>query len=178
MDKQEDKELAKRILLEILRQNAGKMEGKTRLYKAFYFAHLFYYKSGHGLLSDWPIVHMPNGPGIEAASDLLRELQGDDLIDMGTQPNGPFFEYWFALKKSSPSSLGPNETEAIRLAVEFVKDMTAAELSDKSHQRSWWKGQPGRPLNIYVDLLDDDEYDQDTAQIDRISRDVSAVFGP
>lgn len=177
MDAQENRELAKRILLEILRQTNGRMEGKTRLYKAFYFAHLFYYKHGHGLLSDWPIVRMPRGPGIDSANDLLRELRDDGFISMGVQQNGPYDECWYELASDRPPDLDSKEIEAIRLAVEYIKEMNASEVSDKSHLRSWWKGKDGYPMNIYVDLLDDDEYDEDSAQIDRINQDVSAVFG-
>ena len=51
---------------ELIRQSAGdRIEGKTRLFKAFYFAHLFYARSAVDYLTDWPIVRMPQGPGID-----------------------------------------------------------------------------------------------------------------
>ena len=35
---------------------------KTNLFKAFYHAHLEFARTQPGYLSNWPIVHMPNGP--------------------------------------------------------------------------------------------------------------------
>lgn len=34
-----------RVILEILRKADGEFDGKARLYKACYFAHLFYFES-------------------------------------------------------------------------------------------------------------------------------------
>jgi hypothetical protein len=38
-----DKERAKRVIVEILRQAGGEL-GKTKLFKAFWLAHLYYFK--------------------------------------------------------------------------------------------------------------------------------------
>ena len=70
--RRDESKKAKQIIKEIIRQAGGRLDGKTRLYKAFYLAHLFYFERSPGLLSDWPIVKMPNGPGID---------DGDILID-------------------------------------------------------------------------------------------------
>ncbi|MBP87557.1 MAG: hypothetical protein CMJ64_12665 [Planctomycetaceae bacterium] len=60
-----EKDRAKRIIIEIIRQADGSFERKTNLYKAFYHAHLKYAADNPGYLSKWPIVRMPRGPGID-----------------------------------------------------------------------------------------------------------------
>ena len=50
---------AQQVLLELIQDAGGVWEGKKRLYKAFYFAHLYYAEERPGLLTDWPIVRMP-----------------------------------------------------------------------------------------------------------------------
>ena len=179
MDAQENRELAKRILLEILRQNSGRVKATTRLYKAFYMAHLYYYQKGWGLLSDWPIVHMPNGPGIHRGLELLQELEDDGCIKISQQQKGPYLEAVYELVSPDPSELRGQQVEAIKAAVDFVRGKSAAELSDLTHEfsRSWNNGQNGDPLNIYVDILDDKEYERIAEELDQINQDVSAVFG-
>ena len=71
--KQPNKECAKRLILEILRQAGGEIE-KTKIFKAFWLAHLYYSKIAPGYLTDWPIVRMPNGPGIDRGDQLIVEL--------------------------------------------------------------------------------------------------------
>ena len=56
---------AKQVILEIIRQSKGRLTGKTRLYMAFYVAHLLYAEQEAGYLTVWPIVKMPFGPGID-----------------------------------------------------------------------------------------------------------------
>jgi hypothetical protein len=52
------------VIIELLRTAAGEWTGKTKLYKAFYFAHLYFANEHPGQLTDWPIARMPEGPGI------------------------------------------------------------------------------------------------------------------
>jgi hypothetical protein len=54
---------AQRLVLELIRSAGGAWDGKARLFKAFYFAHLYYARSEPGILTDWPIVRTPRGPG-------------------------------------------------------------------------------------------------------------------
>ena len=65
---------AKQVLVELIRAAGGEWTGLTKLYKAFYLAHLYYAESAPGYLTNWPIVKMPNGPGIESGEALLNEL--------------------------------------------------------------------------------------------------------
>lgn len=85
-----DRLLAKKIIVEIIRQAGGKWIGKTKLYKAFYFAHLYYFESAPDYLSDWPIVRMPNGPGIDSGDELLRELAATGVLTRDFVPEGPY----------------------------------------------------------------------------------------
>jgi hypothetical protein len=49
---------------------------------------------------------------------------------------------------------------AVEKAVKWVEGKTAPELSRETHDysRSWQMGSDGDELNIYVDLMDDEEY--------------------
>src|SRR5262249_11867399 len=66
---------AQDVILEILRSADGEWTGKARLFKAFYFAHLYYASERPGRLTDWPIVRMPQGPGIDRSEELFEELK-------------------------------------------------------------------------------------------------------
>jgi hypothetical protein len=156
-----DNENAKQVICQIIAAAGGRLEGKLRLFKAFYFAHLFYWQQGTGVLTDHPIVRMPMGPGIDKSEALLGALQGEGRIRIGTRANGPFREYIYEL--ASPVEVDPSNPRyrAIEEAVEWVRDKTAGELSLETHlySRSWRNEADGQVLDIYSDLLDDEEYE-------------------
>ncbi len=159
----EDLQLAKQIVLEIVRQSPGdEIVGKVKLFKAFYFAHLYFAKLNAGLLSEWPIVKMPHGPGIDAFDTILQELLSEQAIETDTANVGPFKAALYRAT-GKPLACGPlpqNAIDAIRSAVEFVAEKKGAQLSDITHEhsRSWNEAQLGEELSIYLDLLSDEDY--------------------
>lgn len=161
--REEDFQRAKQIVLEIVQQSTGnEIVGKVKLVKAFYFAHLYFARSNAGLLSEWPIVKMPNGPGIDNFDMILEALQDEQTIETKATNVGPF-EAGCYRATGKPLDCGPlpsNAIDAIRRAVEFVAPKTGAQLSDITHEhsRSWNGAQLGEELSIYLDLLSDEDY--------------------
>ena len=156
-----DKNRAKQIIAEIVRLHGGEIPTKTSLFKAFYFAHLYYAKEAPGYLSDWPIVRMPNGPGIHEADSLLDEMVAEGTLSMRQTRIGPYDALCYRLKKNTiPEGLSLEEIEAIKAAVDFVKDKSASELSSITHEfsRSWRLAADGDELNIYIDLEPEEQY--------------------
>src|SRR4051812_23617273 len=96
-----DKSRAKQIIVEIIRLSGGRLESKTRLFKIFYFAHLYFAKDNPGYLSDWTIVRMPHGPGIDTAESLIRELVEEKVIDVCRGDLGPYSPVLFRLLDDS-----------------------------------------------------------------------------
>lgn len=157
-----NKDQAKRVILEIIRQAGGEI-GKTKLFKAFWLAHLFYSKKAPGYLSDWPIVRMPKGPGIDRADSLLNELIATGNVRRTHQPKGPFTEINCSLtEKPIDTDLPQSAVLAVKEAVEYVCSHTAESISDLSHEfsRSWNNTPDGEELNIYSDLIPDDVYEE------------------
>jgi uncharacterized phage-associated protein len=154
-----EEERAKRIILEIARCS-GIIEGKTRLYKIFYFAHLIFAKRSGGYLSEWPIVRMPFGPGIDDADTLLDELTSSGQLEAKDSPIGPYPGKKYRSLISSPADMPLEAISAIQEAVQFAEGYSASELSDLTHEhsRSWKNTENGKPLNVYVDLLSDESY--------------------
>ena len=172
-----DRNRAKQIITEIIRI-AGTVKTKTHLHKMFYFAHLWYAKREPDYLSDWPIVRMPRGPGIEGADALLHELIAEGTIEARTVSIGPHSATEYrTLGDEIPDSLSPEAIDAIREAVVFAKEKTAAELSEITHEysHSWQESEDGSELNIYVDLLADDEYEAMKARMQQNISDLRAI---
>jgi len=153
---------AKTVILGILQESGGAFCGKTRLFKAFYLAHLYHFKSRQGVLSDYPIVRMPLGPGIESSESLFESLIADGLLHLGARSNGPYVEEVFTLLNNTPVSLTEDELASIREALNFVENLSGTEVSRRMHEysKSWRSTAPGREMNIYADLLSDDDYNQ------------------
>ena len=167
------------VVVEIVRQAGGELTGKSRLFQAFYLAHLFYADAEPGYLTDWPIVRMPNGPGIDASDVLLGALQARGLLRVDTVPIGPYWAAAYKLvEKVALPELPEAATKAIREAVEFVKSRSAAEMTELTHEysRSWAEARDGQELNIYVDLIPDDAYERRRLDLEALDRRVLAAF--
>jgi hypothetical protein len=159
---QNQREQAKQVICEIVATAGGKLVGKVRLHKAFYYAHLYYWQQGTGVLTSYPVVRLPFGPAIDDGPGVVAELVREGKLRVSQQPNGPYKETVFEL--AQPFQIDPNgpRFQAIEDAVELVKSKTAVELSEETHlySRSWQASENGQELDIYTDLLDDMEYQQ------------------
>ena len=175
-----DRDRAVSVILEILRQAGSAGLGRIQLYKAFWLAHLFYAKDNPGYLTDWPIVRMPRGPGINMGTILLRELENAGKLKQTTEYVGPFQEFRCrSVATATNPQMSADEVEAIRQAYEFVKGKTATELSEYSHEysRSWREMADGSELDIYNDLIqDDDEYNERKDALDAAMKATEDVF--
>ena len=159
--KMQDKEIAKTIIVEIVRQAGGVLDNKTNLYKAFYYAHLHFAEKRGYYLSMWPIVKMPYGPGIESFDLLLGELMTERQIECVPCERGDCHGFCFrVLPESFRSSLPVGAEQAIAHALKKVEGKSAKRVSQQSHldSRSWREAADGEELNIYLDLLDENEY--------------------
>jgi len=159
---------AKEVIKEILRQ-AGDL-GKTNIFKAFWLAHLYYSKNARGYLTDWPIVRMPNGPGIDQGDSLLLQLIHSGDVVRTYEAVGPFTEINCRLAKQSKDKKSPlpqAAIKAIKLAVSDVKGRRATQVSKWSHEfsRSWNNTRDGVELDIYTDLIPDDVYEERRQQL-------------
>lgn len=170
---------AKRVIAALIKQAGGTFTGKTRLYKAFYIAHLLYAEQQRGYLTNWPIVRMPHGPGIDGGDELIAELELSGVVELHKVPEGPWTTTCYQLTgEHAGNKLSAAETRAIKQAVEFVRKKTASELSELTHEhsRSWIEARDGQPLDIYIDLIPDDDFDRRKREIDTVHRELIAVW--
>ena len=172
-----DKGQAKKVIAEILRQAGGEL-GKTKLYKAFWLAHLFYCKSTRGYLTDWPIVRLPKGPGINNGDRLLAEMEQAGTVRVEHVPKGPFTEICCKLIAASPDDLPEAAIAAIASAINELKDHTADSISALSHEqsRSWATTPNGHELDIYSDLIPDDVYAERQRELQSLKKAYESLF--
>jgi hypothetical protein len=169
---------AKRIIWEILRQAGGELS-KAKLFKAFWLAHLYYCKMARGYLSDWPIVRLPTGPGIDRADRLLLELAEAGHVVQNHVPRGPFVEISCQTTTKVMSGELPGEAvAAIQAAVDDVKKHSAEEISEWSHEfsRSWRNTPNGSELDIYSDLIPDDVYEERKQELAEMKKAYEGLF--
>jgi len=154
--------LAKTILFEIVRQDGGAFFGKTRLNKVFYAAHLFHWTNHTGVLSDYPIVRMPKGPAVDNLDMLLSSLESEGLIHIASRPNGPFREQVYTSITDVETLLSQEQIDSIKMAVAWAAGKRGVELSDIAHDfsRTWDETPNGGQMDIYLDLLSDEEYSE------------------
>jgi hypothetical protein len=165
------REAAKDVICELIAAAGGALRGKVRLNKAFYFAHLYYWRDAGDLLTDYPIVRLPLGPCIDDAHDLLGELVEARRLNVSTAPIGPYEEYVYRLADGSCAvDAASPRGRAILEAVAFVENKSGAELSEITHEHSWsWLTTPnGDEMNIYIDLVDHSELAEIRNQIEQV----------
>ena len=68
---------------------------------------------------------------------------------------------------------------AIQQAADFVKDKTAVQLSQLTHEysRSWIQGKNGDILDVYIDVIPDDEYERRDMQLQKLEAEFKEVLG-
>jgi len=171
---------AKKIIVELVRQAGGQFQNKTNLFKAFWKAHLAYAASSPGYLSTWPIVRMPNGPGIEDFDLLLSEMLSDGWLTIDETEVGPYRAMVFKLGPNCPPPTLPEAAiEAIQEGVKAVDGKSATTVSDDSHRQSrvWREAKDGEELDIYLDLMNDKERDQREANLAALANAIGANYG-
>jgi len=164
---------ARDVILQIIRDADGEWSGKTRLYKAFYFAHLYYANERPGLLTDWPIARMPQGPGIHNGDALLGDLVREGYLTVEVFHEGPYPEYRYRLTEAGRQAgdLHGAVRWAIKEATIFCQGKTAAELSQITHERSrsWNQAKDGDILDVHIDTIPDGEYAEREREIMRLT---------
>jgi len=175
-----DAQTAKRILCAIIQEEGGKLDGKVRLYKAFYWAHLSYFQKFSGVLSEYPMARMPQGPGIDHGEDLIFELQAEGLISVEETPiAGRNPEMSFRLTAGFKVNATDEEMEAIRDGVAKIRGKTGTQVSAETHEcsRVWNRKRDGQILNIYEDLLTEDEYECAKNADQEVKAVLDGIFG-
>ncbi len=171
---------AQRVLLELIRNAGATWDGKTKLFKAFYFAHLYYAGKEPGLLTDWPIVRTPQGPGIHKSFPLLQGLVKNGYLIVEPIQEGPYPEYRYRLteKAATEPPLTEDARAAIKAAADFVLPRTASELSQltRERSRSWLEAKDGDLLDIYIDLIPDDEYEKGQEQLADLDQQITTAL--
>ena len=169
-----DRERAKLIIAEIIRQAGGSFRNKTNLYKAFYHAHLRFAETQSGYLSNWPIVKMPRGPGINDGSKLIAELVNEGILDLDDNvidEEKGISAICFELIGEAKGELSTEAIEAIKLGVQQVAGKTAAQVSSDAYEvsRSSRDARDGEELNIYLDLIPEEEFARREEDLKRLS---------
>lgn len=171
---------AQNVILEILRNTDGEWSGKTKLFKAFYLAHLYYATDRPGMLTDWPIARMPEGPGIDQSKKLFDELLDQGLLTIEQIHEGPYPEHRYRLTDAGKTAPRPPAAAqaAIEKAATFCHCKTRAELSELTHElsRSWKEGKDGDLLNIYIDTMSDEEYEACRNNVEQMSCLLPEIF--
>lgn len=167
---------AQQVILEILRQAGGRLD-KVRLYKAFYHAHLNYAERCPGFLSSWPIARMPRGPGIDGGSKLLDELKHDGLLSQEGDRDSAQYCLSGTIPEGEP--LSEDALLAIRQATELVLAQTPEEASEHAHNssRAWREGRNGDILNIYTDMVPEEEFRRRQDSLSELDRELQNIFG-
>ena len=155
---------AKKLIVGLVAASDGKLVGKLRLYKAFCRAHLLYFEETGLELTGYPIVHMPNGPGIDNAAELIDELRQDGVLNEAIGNTDRAHERIYTTVGEATVEQDPEKSEAIRKAVEWANALTYKELKDGSHNRSWRESGMGAEQNVFLDVVEDARIDDMRAE--------------
>jgi hypothetical protein len=151
---------AKKIIVELVRQAGGQFQNKTNLFKAFWKAHLDYAANNAGYLSNWPMIRTQNGPAIGDFDLLMSEMLADGWLTIDEADVGSHRSMLFKLGPSCPPPALPKAAvEAIGEGVKSVGGTLGNGSNDESLRQSrvWRETKDGEEMEIYLDLIGDDE---------------------
>jgi len=171
---------ARELVLEILRQAGPNGLGKTKLFKAFYFAHVYYAKERPERLTDWPIARMPQGPGIHNHGELLGGMQRDGSVTVELVSEGPYREYRYRVADvAAGQGLDGAALAAVREAASYCMDKTAAQLSEITHEysRAWNGARDGDVIDVTLDAIEPGEYEEREQGLRRLDAMLTNILG-
>lgn len=159
---------ARDLLWQIIAMAGGELSGKTRLNKVFYEAHMNSWNDSAKMLTDYPIVRLPHGPGVDNLDVLIEELVEQGRLRVEAQKNGPYLEFVYRLREAPPADPETFRVNAIQKALQETSEFTGKELSQRSHDRSrvWNQRTNGQELDIYADAVEQSEIDEVRRQIE------------
>jgi hypothetical protein len=174
-------ERARQIIVEVLHQAGGELTSRAALSRAFYFAHLYYADRAPGYLGFWPILRAPDGPVIGQLGDLLTELVGKGVVELGHVEQGPYttMSYRLTSREQRGEGLETEAVQAIQDAVNVVQQTSPAELGEliRQHSRSWRMTADGEEMRvIYIDSGADDEHDERDRNLREIGNSLEKVL--
>lgn len=106
------------------------------------------------------MVHMPNGPGIDNAQELIDELMEAGVLREVVGNGDRTRERVYTIEGVVPIEEDVDKLDAIRRAVAWANGLTEKELKDGSHNRSWRESESGEEQNIFIDVLGDERVDE------------------
>ena len=137
---------------------------RTVFYKVFWRAHLRHMLQHGRALTDWPIVRMPNGPGIEKGPELLAQLAEEGAIVQEIVPAGDHEAIVARVRDHARAQAARDgftieERASIKWAGDLLRNVSSTTASDQRHlaYRVWRDHADGDTLPIYADLIVDDE---------------------
>jgi hypothetical protein len=162
-----DKHLAKRVILEILRQVLDQKQrarglDRESLTGAFWFAHLYYAKGNPGYLTNWPLLRDRWGVEIKNASALLAELVEEGLVRVEQVECGPFpVAVYCPTGKEDGAEMPAAAVQAIRQACNDAPPLLPFRCGwPPLYSRTWRNTPEGEEMDIYLDLIPEDLYQE------------------
>lgn len=137
--------------------------GKTRLCKELFWADALHYAMTGSSISGVTYTKMPNGP---APKDALRAY--DDLVNQGEAeervvgtPKGSRKQL-VALREPRREIFSESEIAQIEWVTQWLRDATAADVSQHSHEVGPWKyAVDDQPIDLRMVFLSDDQPNQE-----------------
>jgi hypothetical protein len=160
-----DRQKAKLVVLGILQAAPCGLTSQG-ITSAFWLAHLYYAKHNPGYLTDWPLLRSPGGADLRDGTDLLRELEEENLVVVGHEDLGPIPLAVYRRTEKQVDALPAGAAEAIERASRFLQDEQAACRCPGGRAWAWlvplsraWRTTPdGQELDVYLDLIPEDVY--------------------
>jgi len=146
------------LMLYIAHQNATDPNfGKTRLFKELFWADALHYATHGVTITGASYKKWPQGPapsdGMNAFDALLS--RGDAKVDLIGTPSG-MRQKLVALREPDLSQFGESELAQVQYVTGALRNRTAKEVSDHSHEVGPWKyTRDNEIINLNMIFIDD-----------------------
>ena len=126
--------------------------GAIRLNKALWFTDMLAYQATGESISGVHYVKRKMGPAPRPIVPVLRELEEHGLI----RTEEPKFQYaprlYFHLVEPQFEHLSQDDRAFAKLILDYVRDTSADEISEETHDEIWKAAQEGEDIPLYATL--------------------------
>jgi hypothetical protein len=155
----------------------------------FWLAHLYYARNNPGYLTTWPIIRKPWGVQLRDDVALLRDLTEQELVRTEQMEIGPFPVILYCRNdKAEESDLPAKAVHAIQLAIQlglgfplgfavpYFLPLPFYRAWPTFHSRAWRDTPDGEEMDIYLDLIPEELYEEQRHQLESLKQGVEDLF--
>lgn len=152
--------------------------GNVKLHKILYFSDMLHFVEEGRPITGEEYLKQKFGPTARHLTSVVRSLENEGLIEVEEQPYFGFYKKSYRPRAPfERSRLSPAEADFLVRIADMIKDLSARDVSELSHNAAWEAARMGEPLPYFtaLQMMPEEVSDDDLAWARETARDHAAA---